>query len=425
MNYQELIDIINSDKLNHTIRSIVGNDDIDAEKKRYTTLLNDAYKCFGDGDYHLISSPGRSEIGGNHTDHQHGNVVCAALSIDNVCACKATNNNKIVFKDANFGEVNIDISDLSIHQDEFDTSAALIRGITFRLKEMGYTIGGFEAICDSHVLIGASISSSACFEMMIVEIFNCLFNDNKVNIVQRALIGQYAENVYFGKPSGLLDQLAISAGGFTTIDFKDPNNPIINSYDFSFNDYGYKFLIVNTKGDHSNLSYEYAAIPNEIKLVAHELGVEYLADSSYEELISNLKTIREKVNNDRAILRSIHFFNENRNAILEKQAIEERDIDSLLNLMKDSGRTSFMYLQNVYPASRPTSQSIAIALAITENYLNGRGAFRIQGGGFEGTIISVVPNDMVDGYRKLISSVYGEDAILEVSIRPFGTKTII
>ena len=261
--------------------------------------------------------------------------------------------------------------------------------------------------------------------MMIVEIFNCLFNENKVDIVQRALIGQYAENAYFGKPSGLLDQLAISAGGFTTIDFKDPNNPIINSYDFSFNDYGYKFLTVNTKGDHSNLSYEYAAIPNEIKLVAHELGVDYLADSSYEELISNLKTIREKVNNDRAILRSIHFFNENRNAILEKQAIEERDIDSLLKLMKDSGKTSFMYLQNVYPASRPTSQSIAIALAITENYLNGRGAFRIQGGGFEGTIISVVPNDMVDGYRKLISSVYGEDAILEVSIRPFGTKTII
>ena len=425
MNYQELIDIINSDKLNHTIQSIVGNDDIDAEKKRYTALLNDAYKSFGDGDYHLISSPGRSEIGGNHTDHQHGNVVCAALSIDNVCACKATNNNKIVFKDANFGEVNIDISDLSIHQDEFDTSTALIRGITFRLKEMGYTIGGFEAICDSHVLIGASISSSACFEMMIVEIFNCLFNDNKVNIIQRALIGQYAENVYFGKPSGLLDQLAISVGGFTTIDFKDPNNPVINSYDFSFNDYGYKFLIVNTKGDHSNLSYEYAAIPNEIKLVAHELGVDYLADSSYEELISNLKTIREKVNNDRAILRSIHFFNENRNAILEKQAIEERDIDSLLNLMKDSGRTSFMYLQNVYPASRPTSQSIAIALAITENYLDGRGTFRIQGGGFEGTIISVVPDDMVEGYRKLISSIYGEDAILEVSIRSFGTKTII
>lgn len=425
MNYQELASYINSDTLNSMIKDIVGESDINIEKGRYIALLNDAYNRFGDGDYHLISSPGRSEIGGNHTDHQHGNVVCAALSIDNVCVCKAANNNKIVFKDAHFNEVNIDISDLSIHQEEINTSAALIRGVAFRLKEMGYSIGGFEAICDSHVLIGASISSSACFEMMIVEIFNCLFNENKVDIVKRALIGQYAENVYFGKPSGLLDQLAISAGGFTTIDFKDPNNPIINSYDFAFNNYGYKFLIVNTKGDHSNLSYEYAAIPNEIKLVAHELGVEYLADSSYEELISNLKTIREKVNNDRAILRSIHFYNENRNAILEKQAIEQKDIDSLLNLMKDSGRTSFMYLQNVYPASRPTSQSIAIALAITENYLNGRGAFRIQGGGFEGTIISVVPNDMVDGYRKLISSVYGEDAILEVSIRPFGTKTII
>ena len=425
MNYLELIDYINSDKLNQIIKNIVGNGDINNEKSRYQKLLENAYECFDDGDYHLVSSPGRSEIGGNHTDHQHGNVVCAALSIDNLCVFKATNNNEIVFKDAHFDEVRIDISDLSIHQEELNTSAALIRGVAFRLQEMGYSIGGFEAICDSHVLIGASISSSACFEVMIVEIFNSLFNDGKIDIVKRALVSQYAENVYFGKPSGLLDQLAISAGGFTTIDFKDSNNPVINSYDFSFDDYGYKFLIINTKGDHSNLSYEYAAIPNEIKLVAHELGVEYLADTSYEKLISNLKTIREKINNDRAILRSIHFFNENNNAILEKKAIENKDIDALLSLMKDSGRTSYMYLQNVYASSRPTSQSIAIALAITENYLNGKGAFRIQGGGFEGTIISIVPNDMVDGYKKLIFSVYGDDAILEVSIRPFGTKTIV
>lgn len=425
MNYPELTNYIKNNEMNHLISSFAHDINVEEEKQRYLNLLDKAYEYFGDGDYHLVSSPGRSEIGGNHTDHQHGNVVCATLSIDNVCIFKSINANKIVFRDSNFKEVNINLDDLSPRQNELDTSDALIRGIAFRLKDLGYSIGGFEAVCDSRVLIGASISSSACFEMMIVEIFNCLYNDGKIDKVTRALVGQFAENIYFGKPSGLLDQLAISAGGFTAIDFKDPNNPVINSYDFSYDTYGYKFLIVNTKGSHSNLSYEYAAIPNEIKLVAHELGVEYLADSSYEELISNLKTIREKVKNDRAILRSIHFFNENKRAILEKEAIENKDIDSLLKLMIDSGKSSYMYLQNVYANSNIESQNVSIALAITDNYLNGEGAYRIQGGGFEGTIIAVVPNSKVNGYKELISNIFGKDALLEVSIRSSGTITLI
>lgn len=424
MNYIELIDYINKNKLNRYLLKTSEND-LTLEKERYINLINIAKNNYGDGDYHIVSSPGRSEIGGNHTDHQHGNVVCASLMIDNICVCKKNNSNIVRFIDYHFSPVEIDITDLSIRDDEKNTSASLIRGIAFKLKEMGYEIGGFDSICDSKVLIGASISSSACFEMMIVEIFNCLFNDELINNVDRALIGQYAENIYFGKPSGLLDQLSISQGGFTAIDFKDPINPKINSYDFNFSDYGYDFLIVNTKGNHSNLSHEYANIPSEMKLVAHELNAEYLADSSYEELLNNLKSIRDHIKNDRAIMRSIHFYSENERAKKEKKAIEDKDINRLLKLMIESGKSSFEYLQNVYPSSNPTSQSIALALALTEKYLAGKGAFRIQGGGFEGTIITICPHDLTEGYVKLMSSIFGDDCILKTHIRPFGTKTII
>jgi len=424
MEYSLLRETIQNGKIDKMIRKIICKDDVE-EKKRYLKLLDEAYELYGDGDYHFISSPGRTEIGGNHTDHQHGHVVAASLNIDNLAVVKVNGTKFIHYKDGNFKIQLVDLNELSVKEEEKNSSEALIRGIAARCKQLGYQIGGFDALCDSKVLVGSGISSSACFEVMITEIFSALFNDDRITPVERALISQYSENVYFGKPSGLLDQTAISVGGFVTIDFKDPANPVIESYDFSFSEDGYELILVDTKGDHSDLSHEYAAVPQEIRMVANKLGVDYLADSSKEELLSHLKQIREEIGNDRGILRSIHFFNEDERAVKEKEAIRQKDLQTLFDLMKESGRSSFEYLQNVYPASRPKSQSLAIGLALADMTLGDKGAYRVHGGGFEGTIQAIVPTDKLDEFEKQMTAVFGEDSVLQLRIRPFGTILVI
>ena len=425
MNQKELKEYFLSGKADEILKKIYCCQDIQNEIDRYIKLLDEACLLYGDGDYHFISSPGRSEIGGNHTDHQHGHVVAASLNIDNILVVKKNDTNIINYKDGDFKTKPVDLNDLKIHEEEKNTSESLIRGIASRIKELGYEIGGFDCLCNSRVLVGSGISSSACFEVMLVEAFNALYNNGSITPVQRAQIGQYAENVYFGKPSGLLDQCAISVGGFVTIDFKNPEKPIIENYDFSFSDYDYELILVNTKGDHSDLSHEYAAVTNEIREVAHCLNVDYLADSSLEELMKNITSIRETVKNDRAVLRSIHFYNEDKRAVDLKNAIKNKDIDSVLKLMNKSGRSSFEYLQNVYPASRINSQSLAIGLAFADMCLNDSGAFRVHGGGFEGTIQCIVPKDKIAEFRNIMHSVFGDDCLLEVKIRPIGTYTII
>ena len=425
MNYADLKAYIVSSEIDPLIKKVICEDDLSSEKQRYLRLLDKAYELYGDGDYHFVSSPGRSEIGGNHTDHQHGHVVAAGLSIDNLAVVKANDKNTVRYRDGDFRIAPVDLNDLSVREEEVNTSEALIRGVAFRLDNLGYRYGGFDALCESRVLVGSGISSSACFEVMLVEIFNALYNEGRIDPILRAKIGQFAENVYFGKPSGLLDQMAISVGGFVTIDFRRPEDPVIENFDFSFSDHGYELILVNTKGDHSDLSHEYAAVPNEIKSVAKELGVDYLADSSLEKLLADFKEIREKVDNDRAMLRALHFFNEDARAVQEREAIRSDDIDKLLHLMKESGRSSFEYLQNVYPASRVNSQSLSIGLALADMYLGDEGAYRVHGGGFEGTIQLIVPKDKVEGISKLMTSVFGEDCLLQVRVRPFGTKTLI
>lgn len=425
MRIDELHLAIAKGELDQKIAQIIGNDDVTRERERYFALIDQALEAFGDGDYHFISSPGRAEIGGNHTDHQHGHVLAAGLNVDNLAIVKRRDDLKAIFLDPHFPRIEIDLHDLLIREEEKNSSESLIRGIASKLKDMGYLVGGFEAICDSRVLIGSGISSSACFEVLIAEIFNKLFNEEKINAIERALVSQYAENVYFGKPSGLLDQLAISIGGFTAVDFKDPSKPVIENFNFSFSDHGYELLIINTKGSHSDLSHEYAAIPNEIKEVAKELGVEYLADSSLDVLLENLSAIREQVGNDRAILRSLHFYNEDVRAIKEKEAVKNNDVEELLRLMKESGHSSYMYLQNVYAASAYKSQSLAMALCLCDLLLKDRGSYRIQGGGFEGTIQAVVPHDMLESFKESIAAVFGENAIITAKIRPFGTAAIV
>ena len=424
MNYNELKSYINSNDIDEKLNAITCNGDLYLEKQRYLALLEKAYQLYGDGDYHFISSPGRSEVGGNHTDHQHGHVLACAVNIDDVVVFKANNTNICNYA---YGtkKISVDISDLNVNKEEYNTSTSLIRGVAARLKELGYKIGGFDAVCDAGVFSGSGISSSACFEVMLVEMFNSLFNDEKVNAVDRAIIGQFAENVYFGKPSGLMDQMAISVGSFIGIDFKDPSNPVIENHDFSFADYGYEFALVNCKGDHVDLTNEYAAIPNEIKDVAKLLGVEFLADSSIEKFMEKLPQIRETVKNDRAILRSFHFFNEDRRAVEEKEAVKNKDVKQLLKLMKESGRSSFEYLQNVYPASAPQAQALAIGLALVDNLLGDDGAYRVHGGGFGGTIQCIVPKEKMFDFKKLMETVFGDDSLLIVKVRSLGTTLVI
>lgn len=425
MNREELTKYVMDGCVDEMISKIICDKVTDSERERYVRVLDSACERYGDGDYHFISSPGRSEIGGNHTDHQHGNVVACGLNIDNLAAVKPRDDTMIHFYDPMFGECSLDIEDLSIHEDEVNTSAALVRGITARMLELGYKVGGFDAVCDSKVLPGSGISSSACFEVMIVECFNCLYNADACGDIERALISQYSENVYFGKPCGLMDQLAISTGGFTAIDFKDPQSPVVNNYDFSFDSYGYKLVLVNTRGDHADLSHEYAAVPNEIKEVAAYFGKNCLRDIDENDFYARLKEVRESVGNDRGILRSIHFYNENRRAVEEREAISEGRVDDLLDLMKESGRSSFMYLQNVYPSSRPLSQSLSLGLALSEKVLGDRGAFRVHGGGFEGTVLAIVPNDLIDEYISVLDGFFGKDSCLVMSVRSFGTRMII
>ena len=301
MNYIELKEYIRSNQIDEILSKIICSNELEEEKSRYLSLLDEAHELYGDGDYHIISSPGRSEIGGNHTDHQHGHVLAASLNIDNIAIVKVNNDNIVRYKDGTFETKPVDLSDLKVHENELNTSESLIRGIAYRINELGYNIGGFDAVCNSKVLVGSGISSSACFEVMIVEAFNRLYNNENIEAAERAKIGQYAENFYFGKPSGLLDQMAISVGGFVAIDFRNPDKPAIENYEFSFADHGYDLILVNTKGDHSDLSHEYAAVTIEIKEVAKQLGVNFLADSSKEELFMNLAGIRQAVKNDRAV----------------------------------------------------------------------------------------------------------------------------
>ena len=388
------------------------------ERYRHLSLLNEAIARFGDGDYHFVSSPGRSEIGGNHTDHQLGNVLCASLNIDNLAVFKKRDDLKVTFIDRKLGTVSIDLDDLSVRDDEKNTSASLIRGIAYFLKQ-DHEIAphGFDALCDPKVLIGSGISSSACFELMIAYIFAYL--DGRKEKCYYSSCCAKAENHYFGKPSGELDQYAIENGGFTAIDFGHEGGKKIEQYDFSFDQYGYKLVLVNTKGSHDNLSDEYGKIPAEMKAVARELGADVLRKTSPEEFYAELPRIRKMLGNDRALLRAIHFYEEDRRAAEEKEAVKQKDIRRLLALMKESGRSSFMYLQNIYVD--PLHQNLTLALALSEKVLGDEGACRVHGGGFEGTIQAIVPLEKIDEYKRVLGSVFGEDALLFVDIRKNGT----
>ena len=390
------------------------------QKERLAVIIDEYVKLFGDNEnIELFSAPGRTEVGGNHTDHNHGKVLAASVDLDTVAAAAKRDDSVIVEKSFNFDALEVDISDLNIHTEEFGKSSGLIRGMCAGFVEYGYKIGGFNAASMSRVLSGSGLSSSAAYEVLIGTILNHLYNDGKVSAVDIAKIAQFAENKYFGKPCGLMDQMASSVGSFITIDFKDPSEPIIKKVNFDFASCGHALCIIDTGGDHADLTDDYAAVRGEMEQAAEVFGKNVLRDVDETEFMRNISLVREKVN-DRAVLRAMHFYAENKRAEAEVKALESGDFDAFKELVTESGRSSYMYNQNVFTTKDVAHQGVSLALAMCEYLLKGKGAWRVHGGGFAGTVQAFVPVDMLDDFCEKIEKVFSKGSCHVLSIRPFG-----
>lgn len=403
----------------HTLNQIYTMDALEFQKKRYSEAADEFEKIFGAAPQRIFSAPGRTEVGGNHTDHNHGCVLAAGVSLDVIAMVVPTDDGIIQVKSQGFPMDTVDISDLEVHKDEENTSAALIRGVAAGLVKNGHKIGGFKAYTTSNVLKGSGLSSSAAFEVLIGTILSGLYNGHSVSAVEIAQISQYAENVFFGKPSGLMDQMASSVGSFITIDFADPSKPVIETIDFDFAKSGHSLCIVDTKGNHADLTPEYAAIPNEMKSVAEYFGKTVLREISKDMIIKNIAALREKCG-DRAVLRALHFMDDNERVAMESAALKSGNFSEFLKLIKDSGKSSYMYLQNVYASSAPAEQGLSAALYLAEQILGGEGAFRVHGGGFAGTIQAFVPASKLEKFKSEMNRVFGDGSCYVLSIRPVG-----
>ncbi|MCH5352396.1 MAG: galactokinase [Acutalibacter sp.] len=398
----------------------------EAQKARYEKVKAGFTETFGpvqNGEW--FSAPGRIEIGGNHTDHNHGHVLTAAVNLDIIGLVQKTDNGIIRLKSAEYTKLDqVDVSDLE-QRTEKSGSQSLIRGICAKLKELGYQVGGFDCYTMTRVMKGSGLSSSAAFEVLVVTILSHLYNDDAIDPVTAAIISQYAENVYFGKPSGLLDQMASSVAGFTSIDFKEPTKPVIEKVDFDFNSCGYAVCVVDTGGNHTNLTGEYAAIPAEMKQVAKCFGKEFLRDVDETEFYEKLGEVR-KITGDRAVLRAMHFFDDDKLAVEEAAALKAGDFDSFRKMIRASGLSSLQRLQNVFAIVSPEEQGVTLALSLTERILGKDGAFRVHGGGFAGTIEAFVPQEQLAEYRAGMEKVFGEGSCHVLSVRQAGgTKVIV
>lgn len=368
----------------------------------------------------LFSAPGRTEIGGNHTDHQHGCVLAASLNLDVIGAVALNGRDEIRIKSKGYPMDIIRLDELEPSESEYDRASALIRGVVSKIKDMGYTIKGFDAYTVSSVLKGSGMSSSAAFEVLVGTIINGLFCNEEIDAVQIAQIAQYAENVYFGKPCGLMDQMASSVGAVVAIDFADTEKPVVNKVEYDFTKSGYSLCIIDSGADHADLTNEYAAITVEMRMVANYFGKDFLREVDPKEFSDKLAEVRAAVKNDRAILRAIHYFNDNIRAQEEVEALKEDDFERFLDIVKKSGRSSFMYLQNVYASSMPEQQAVSLTLALCDEILGDAGASRVHGGGFAGTVQAFVPNESVKEFKEKIEAVLGEGMCHILSIRPVG-----
>ncbi len=374
---------------------------------------------FGFAPEKYFSAPGRTEIGGNHTDHQWGCVLAGAVNLDTVAAVRTNGLEMIRLQSEGYPLCMVSLQELEPQKDEINSTAALIRGVVARFVELGANVQGFDAYIQSTVLPGSGLSSSAAFEVLLGTICNSLFFDNKLPMPEIAKIGQYAENVYFGKPCGLMDQMASAVGNLVAIDFGDPGNPIITPVDFDFSACGYALCIIDSKASHADLTDEYAAVPMDMKRIAGFFGKTALRDVPEQMFYRELPALRLEFG-DRAVLRAIHFYDDNRRVGEQVKALQSDDFDTFLQLVKESGQSSWMYLQNVIPAGYMAHQEMAIALAMCHKLLGNRGAYRVHGGGFAGTVQAFVPNDMLDDFRNGMDAVLGQGACHVLSIRPEG-----
>ena len=390
---------------------------LNAEKK---AVLDAGFaSVFGGQPERYFSAPGRTEISGNHTDHQRGRVLAGAVNLDTVAAVRVNGTNVIRIQSKGYPMCQISLDQLEPREDEINSTPALIRGVAARFAGMGCDVRGFDAYCESTVLPGSGLSSSAAYEVLIGTIINHLFFEGKVSQPEIAMIGQYAENVFFGKPCGLMDQTASAVGGLVTIDFADKNHPDIRPVKFEFASCGHALCIIDSRADHADLTDEYAAVPNEIKELAAELGKEVVLEVDEADFYKAIPELRKKFT-DRAVLRCVHEYQENARVTRQVAALENGDFDTFLRLTKESGYSSWMYLQNVIPAGYKQHQDMAVALALCEKYLAGRGAYRVHGGGFAGTVQAFVPYDILDSFVAGIDAALGEGACHVLSIRPQG-----
>lgn len=369
--------------------------------------------------HYIFSAPGRTEIGGNHTDHQHGCVLAAAVNLETVADVTWNDTDCIVIKSEGYPEFSVCLNDLQVHPEEMNTTASLVRGIAAAFTQRGAKLKGFDAVIHSTVLPGSGLSSSAAFEVLIGTILNELFFDKKLSAIEIAQIGQYAENVYFGKPCGLMDQMASSVGGMVYIDFADSENPIVEKIDFDFQKAGYALCIIDSGADHADLTDEYAAITRELKELCNCFGKEYLRQIPEAEFMAALPTLRKQVS-DRAILRAMHVYWENERVCAQAAALKANDVDTFLRLITESGHSSWMYLQNICPAGFIQKQPVAFALALCNSLLRGKGAYRVHGGGFAGTVQAFVPGHMLDGFKEAVEAGLGEGTCHVLNVRPYG-----
>lgn len=421
----ELTEMINHDRSGDIFRQIYKEPELsEYQKPRYKKLLCEFEKNFGGDCFGIFSAPGRTEIGGNHTDHQHGEVLCAAINPDTIAAVSPASDGSVCIISEGYGAVNIPSDALTaLNEKDKGTTKALTCGVLNFIKEAGFKIGGFNAYMSSDVTGGSGLSSSAAFETLICTIISQLYNEGSISPVDIAVIGQKAENIYFGKPCGLMDQMACSVGSLCHIDFADNDEPKIEKISLDLADHGYCICITDVRSSHADLTDEYAAIPTEMRSVAEYFGKDFLAEVEEDKIYNNIPALR-KACGDRAVLRAIHFVEENRRVIEEADALKKRDIPSFLDAVQRSGDSSFRFLQNIYSPSSPASQSLSVALAISEHVLgSGRdrsGACRVHGGGFAGTIQAFVPKELVSRYRTAMDKVFGDGACSVLYIRTIG-----
>lgn len=426
MKPKEFIAAIQAGEMDEKLKAVYVTDyAVELQKPRYIRLINEFIKLFGeDRDVIITSAPGRTEVCGNHTDHNNGKVLAASVNLDAV-AVAAKNEEDVVRVKSDGHAVNVvEISELLPDESEFGHSTAMVRGVVAKIEGLGYKIGGLDCVTTSDVIGGSGLSSSAAFEVLLGTTLSYLYNDGVISAVDIAKIAQYAENVFFGKPCGLLDQMASSVGTFVTIDFESTENPKIKKVDFDFSKSGHSLCIVDTGGNHSDLTDDYAAVRGEMESVAKALGKDVLREISFADFKQAVPSLLGRVS-DRALLRAFHFYRENIRVEKAVSALESSNFDEFKKIINESGRSSYMYNQNVFTPKDPAEQKISLALCISEEVLGVNGAYRVHGGGFAGTIQAFVPNELLQEYKTAMEDVFGKGSCHVLIIRPVGGTRVL